>query len=62
MSGRNKEMLAPDAIRISVKTVETYRMRLKDKLGLKGRPELYRFAVESGILETGAGDAPRAKR
>ena len=51
-----------DAIRISVKTVETYRMRLKDKLGLKGRPELYRFAVESGILETGAGDAPRAKR
>jgi two-component system response regulator NreC len=37
-------------IRVSVKTVETYRTRLSEKLGLKGRAELYRFAVESGIL------------
>ena len=37
-------------IRVSVKTVETYRTRLSAKLGLKGRAELYRFAVESGIL------------
>jgi two-component system response regulator NreC len=37
-------------IKVSVKTVETYRTRLSEKLGLKGRAELYRFAVESGIL------------
>jgi two-component system response regulator NreC len=37
-------------IRLSVKTVETYRTRLSQKLGLKGRAELYRFAVEAGIL------------
>jgi two-component system response regulator NreC len=37
-------------IKVSVKTVETHRTRLSEKLGLKGRAELYRFAVESGIL------------
>jgi two-component system response regulator NreC len=37
-------------IKVSVKTVETHRTRLSQKLGLKGRAELYRFAVESGIL------------
>jgi two-component system response regulator NreC len=37
-------------INVSVKTVETHRTRLSEKLGLKGRAELYRFAVESGIL------------
>jgi two-component system response regulator NreC len=37
-------------IRVSVKTVETYRTRLSQKLGLKGRAALYRFAVEAGIL------------
>jgi DNA-binding NarL/FixJ family response regulator len=41
-----------DQIGVSVKTVETYRTRLREKLGLKGRAELYRFAVESGILGT----------
>ena len=39
-------------IKVSVKTVETHRTRLSEKLGLKGRAELYRFAVESGILAT----------
>jgi two-component system response regulator NreC len=37
-------------IKVSVKTVETHRIRLSEKLGLKGRAELYRFAVESGLL------------
>lgn len=43
---------AADRLRVSVKTVETYRTRLSDKLGLKGRAELYRFAVESGLLDS----------
>jgi two-component system response regulator NreC len=49
--GHSNQQVA-DRIKVSVKTVETYRTRLSDKLGLKGRSELYRFAVESGILDT----------
>lgn len=35
---------------LSVKTVETYRARLAEKLGLRGRAELVRFAMERGLL------------
>jgi two-component system response regulator NreC len=42
---------AAKRLAVSVKTIETYRKRLSDKLGLKGRAELYRFTVESGLLE-----------
>jgi two-component system response regulator NreC len=48
--GHSNQQIA-DRIRVSVKTVETHRTRLSVKLGLKGRAELYRFAVESGILD-----------
>jgi two-component system response regulator NreC len=47
--GHSNQQIATQ-IKVSVKTVETYRTRLSEKLGLKGRAELYRFAVESGIL------------
>lgn len=43
-----------DQLGVSVKTVETHRKRLSDKLGLKSRAELFRFAVEIGLFE---GDA-----
>lgn len=36
---------------VSVKTIETHRKRLSDKLGLKSRAQLFRFAVEVGLLE-----------
>jgi two-component system, NarL family, response regulator NreC len=49
--GHSNQQIA-DKISLSVKTVETYRTRLSEKLGLKGRAELYRFAAESGILDT----------
>jgi two-component system response regulator NreC len=39
-----------DQLGLSVKSVETYRARLLDKLGLRTRAELVRFAVGSGIL------------
>ena len=53
--GNSNQQIA-DRIGVSVKTVETYRTRLREKLGLKGRADLFRFAVESGILDTdGAG-------
>jgi two-component system response regulator NreC len=58
--GHSNQQVA-DKIRLSVKTVETYRTRLSEKLGLKGRAELYRFAAESGILDT-ESVAPRTRR
>jgi len=60
--GHSNQQIA-DHIRLSVKTVETYRTRLREKLGLKGRAEFYRFAVESGILDTDSVDPlPREER
>jgi two-component system response regulator NreC len=47
---------AADHLAVSVKTVETHRKRLSDKLGLRSRAQLFRFAVEVGLLE---GDAAR---
>jgi DNA-binding CsgD family transcriptional regulator len=35
---------------VSVKTVETYRARLRLKLGFKSRADIIRFAFESGLL------------
>ena len=37
-------------ILVSVKTVETYRARIAEKLGLRTRSEIVRFAVRTGLL------------
>ena len=37
-------------IMVSVKTVETYRARIAQKLGLHSRADLTRYALESGLL------------
>ena len=37
---------------VSVKTVETYRYRAVDKLGLRSRADLVRYALERGWLES----------
>ncbi len=42
---------AADRLAVSVKTIETHRKRLSDKLGLTSRAELFRFAVEVGLLQ-----------
>lgn len=39
-----------DQLGISVKTVETHRARLSDKLGMKSRSDLVRLALEAGLL------------
>lgn len=45
---------------VSVKTIETHRQRLKDKLGLKSRADLFRFAVECGLLESDEQESRQA--
>ncbi len=45
-----------DWLGISVKSVETYRFRLSEKLSFSSRADLVRFALEAGLLGIGRGD------
>lgn len=47
----NKEIAAK--MQLSIKTIETYRARAMDKLGLQGRASLVRYAVQQGWLMGG---------
>lgn len=49
-----------DQLFLSVRTVETYRARLMDKLNLKGRGELVRYALRKGLRHDETGN-PSAK-
>jgi two-component system response regulator NreC len=40
-----------DRLVISIRTVETRRARILQKLGLKGRAELVRYALDHGLLD-----------
>lgn len=42
-----------DALGLCVKSVETYRARVMEKLGLSTRSDLVRFALECGVLAAG---------
>jgi len=44
----NKEIA--NRLSVSVKSVETYRARLSEKLGLSSRAELVRYALENGMI------------
>ena len=37
-------------LHLSVRTVETHRASLQRKLGISGRPELVRYALERGLI------------
>jgi len=39
-----------DRLHLSVKTIETYRLRISDKLGLRGRANLTRYAADVGLV------------
>ena len=39
-----------DRLGLSIKTVETYRTRLVEKLGLRSRADLVRYALDSGLF------------
>jgi|WetSurMetagenome_2_1015567.scaffolds.fasta_scaffold83618_2 two-component system response regulator NreC len=48
--GHTNQQVA-DHLCIGVKSVETYKARLMEKLGLKGRAELVRYALTHGLLK-----------
>ena len=61
LSPREREVLArlargeahrdiAEALEVSTKTVETYRARIGEKLGVKGRADLVRLALQAGLL------------
>ncbi|MET0851208.1 MAG: response regulator transcription factor [Candidatus Rokuibacteriota bacterium] len=47
-----------DRLSLSVKTVETYRARLSEKLGLRTRAELFRVALRASLLPASDPPAP----
>jgi two-component system response regulator NreC len=47
--GHTNQTIA-DKLFLSVKTIETYRSRIGNKLGMHSRADLVRFALESGAL------------
>ena len=51
-----------DRLYLSVKTIETYRARIAEKLGLRTRADIIRYAVEIGLLSRnpfpGGDEAP----
>jgi len=47
-----------DLLVLSVKTVETHRARIMDKLGLKSRADLVRYAIRKGLLESDQAISP----
>jgi len=47
--GRTYKEMAK-VLAVSVKTIETYRERIKEKLGLHTRAELVRYALEKGLV------------
>jgi DNA-binding NarL/FixJ family response regulator len=50
---------AADKLGLSVKTVESYRARLMEKLGLANRADLTRVAIECGLLQASSAKSPR---
>jgi len=55
----NKEIAA--RLRVSVKTVETYKARALEKLDARGRVDLVRYALRRGWLTEAVGPAPSAR-
>lgn len=49
----NKEIA--EQLGLAPKSVDTYRIRLQTKLGLKGRAQLVRYALDHGFLKPGRG-------
>ena len=55
----NKEIAG--ALNLSVKTVETYKIRVAEKLGLRSRTEMVQYALRQGWLHESHGSLQRAR-
>ena len=52
-----------DRLYVSVRTIETHRAHIQQKLGIKGRSGLVRFALETGLIDHHVNEAePRVAR
>jgi two-component system, NarL family, response regulator NreC len=51
-----------EQIFVSNKTVETYRSRFAEKLGLRSRADIVRYALEMGLLSSETFSTPRQRR
>jgi two-component system response regulator NreC len=49
-------------LNLSVKSVESYRARLQEKLGLQTRVQLHRYALATGLLRADGLDEPELPR
>jgi two-component system response regulator NreC len=56
VKGYTNQQIA-DVLFLSVKTTETYRARLKRKLGLRNRADIVRYGMEMGLLAISEGEA-----
>jgi DNA-binding NarL/FixJ family response regulator len=57
--GHTNQQIA-DRLFLSVKTIETYRARIAEKLGLRSRADIFRYAMEMGLLGSSPSDLPDA--
>jgi DNA-binding NarL/FixJ family response regulator len=57
--GHTNQQIA-DRLFLSVKTIETYRARIAEKLGLRSRADIVRYAMEIGLLGSSPSDLPDA--
>ena len=53
--GHTHQVIA-DRLSVSVKTVETYRARIREKTGLKSRADLVRHGLAAGLLAADTGE------
>ena len=49
-SGKSLKDIA-DELFISIKTVETHKLHIQDKLGLTNTAQLVKYAIEHGLIE-----------
>jgi DNA-binding NarL/FixJ family response regulator len=50
--GHTNQQIA-DRLHLSVKTIETYRARVGEKLGLRSRADIVRYALDTGLISPG---------
>jgi DNA-binding NarL/FixJ family response regulator len=59
--GHTHQVIA-DKLNVSVKTVETYRARIREKTGLKTRADLVRHGLATGLLTADPGEQSTGER